>query len=85
MVRWAVTSPQYGVVEPILDDGSGPVEWWVDYVEVVAPTKRQAIVCGVQKMRQLYPRGWHNDDPSVNPFAGMKAKRIDENFVDVGK
>lgn len=75
-----VTSPEYGVLIPILDDGSGPIEYGCDVEEVWAPNKRDAIKIAVKKWRT--ERGWWSNRNYVhdrmadglNPFVGIKAE-----------
>ena len=50
MRRWYVVTPEYETKVPILDDGSGPVEYGCDVVEVEAETRRDAITFGVKIM-----------------------------------
>ena len=51
MRRWLIISPQYGTVVPVLDDGTGPMEYGSDGVIVEARTKREALVLGLRRMR----------------------------------
>ena len=75
MNRWWVVSPEYGTVVPVCDDGTGPMEYGCDAVEVEADTKRDALLLGVQELLK-------RDDswPSVNrqdgqpPWAGMRVE-----------
>ena len=76
MKHWWVVSPEYGEVTPILDDGTGPMEYGCDSVCVDGVNKLAAIVAGVKKMRDVYAnRGWHANHifSTENPFKGMKA------------
>lgn len=50
--HWWVTTPEFKYIEPVLDDGSGPEEIGVDYINVEAKTKREAIVKGVKELRE---------------------------------
>lgn len=76
---WGVLSPELIWVEPILDDGTGPMEQYRDFVYVTARTKRQAITAGLRLFRagkgecQNLSNDWWNDG---NPFSGMKAEVI---------
>lgn len=54
---WAVISPEYGVVVPVLGFGLGPTEYGCDYVEVEASSRREAIVKGVREMRRHITTG----------------------------
>ena len=67
--HWSVTSPEFGEVIPILDDGSGPMEYGCDYALVIAPTKRAA--------RSLAVRAWRKNarthsDSLKEPMAGVE-------------
>lgn len=74
MRQWWVLSPEWGDIFPVLDDGSGPIEYGRDVVLVTAATKRQAIVEGVRRMRaDRQFCGYHRRYPDENPFKGMKA------------
>lgn len=64
---WLVASPEYGTVIPIMDDGTGPMEYQSDVVNVQAATPHEAKVLAVRAMRKWYPRGWCAND---NPMAG---------------
>jgi hypothetical protein len=79
MRRWYVVTPEYSYVVPVLDDGTGPLEYEADVIEIEAETKRDAISLGVKEML----RGWvggcryrwcleqRMDDCS--PYSGVKA------------
>ena len=71
-IMWAVVSPNWDYVEPILEDGSGPTETTCDYVVIEAPNRRTAIVAGVKEMSE-WPDIARGDD--MNPFTGVKAIR----------
>ena len=43
MQRWYVLSPEYSEVIPVLDDGTGPMEYCRDVIEIEADTKRDKI------------------------------------------
>src|ERR1700674_701285 len=73
MKHWWVVTPEYGEVIPILDDGSGPMEYQSDVVCVDAPNKRAAKVAAVRRLRDLFPNGWLRDH-DANPFTGLKAE-----------
>lgn len=81
-MHYAVSTPQYESVEPILDDGTGPIEVGCDIVCVEANTKREAIIKGVKIMRSKeYMPGWKTYydwywDESTNPFTGVKAEPL---------
>lgn len=73
MKHWIVISPEYGTMIPIMDDGTGPMEYGCDVVCVDAETARQAKVAGVRKMRETYPDGWLSRVEG-NPYNGIYAK-----------
>ena len=75
--HYAVITPEYGEVVPILDDGTGPMEYGCDCVEVLARNKRDALLLGVKYMRSR-PREykWFKYDDE-NPFAGVKVECLD--------
>lgn len=76
-MHWSVVTPEYGTVIPILDDGTGPIEYGADYVCVEADTKRQALVAGVRKLRSTGSH-WMEDQNSdgASPFTGLKAEKL---------
>lgn len=76
MKRYVVIGPEYGTVEPILDDGTGPMEYGCDVVEVEAETRRAALVLGVRLLRRL-PRGYLDRFPDENPFTGVRVELAD--------
>lgn len=72
---WSVVSPEFGSVVPILDDGTGPVEYGRSYVEVEAHTRREAIVAA-SKTPEFNGRGeWsrRQREDGLCPFTGIKA------------
>lgn len=71
VTHWWVATPEYDVVEPILDDGSGPIVTVFDFVSVAAATKRQALVEGARKLRAEKSVWLRDHDGS--PFAGLVA------------
>lgn len=68
MKPWLVCSPEYGEVVPILDDGTGPMEYGADCVFVEADTRRDALLLGVALFRQ---QGARYLDRTDNPYAGV--------------
>jgi hypothetical protein len=73
MKRWLVVSREYGVVMPLLDDGSGPTEYGCDVIAVEAQTPRDAKVLAVRLARQ-HPRRYGFVDHYADecPFTGMR-------------
>ena len=81
MERWYVVTPEYGTVIPVLDDGTGPMEYGADVIEIEAETKRDAIALGVKEMLRLNrdANGWRftwckdQRDSGCSPYAMVKA------------
>lgn len=79
MRRWWVISKEYGQVVPILDDGTGPMEYGRDVVEIEATTRRDALILGVREMLRLNKSNYRhyrwcadNREEGVSPFVGVK-------------
>lgn len=72
MAHWEVVSGEYGEVVPILDDGTGPMEFGADYVAVEAPTKREAIKLAIKSPEFQNWVDMKRGD-GQNPFSGVKA------------
>jgi hypothetical protein len=68
--RWIVLSPSYDYTEPVLEDGSGPTYSVMDYAEVEAWSRNEAIAKGVAAMEE-WPDIARGDD--INPFKGVTA------------
>ena len=78
MPKWWVITPEYGTVVAVLDDGTGPEEFGRDVVEVEAPTRREALVLGLRKLRLQRSRWiWNQEADRRNPFNGLEATRDD--------
>lgn len=75
MRRFYVISPEMSVVIPICDDGTGPMEYGCDVVEVEARTKRDARHLGFKLMREA-KMAWATEHEDGCPFAGMKVEEI---------
>jgi hypothetical protein len=72
LTKWAVIGPEYGTVIPVCD-GTGPLEYGCDYVEVEAETKRAALVLGVRLLRrQPYLQNYSDE----NPFTGVRVEPL---------
>jgi hypothetical protein len=56
-------------MEPLLDDGTGPLEYLRDSVCVDAPNKRAAKVSAVPRLREL--RNGYLDGRDGSPFSGL--------------
>lgn len=90
MRRWYVVTPEYGTkINLGLDDGTGPMEYGADVIEIDAETARDAIALGVGEMLTGRSDGyggqyrWCVDARSdgVNPYAGVKAFPVEENDI----
>jgi hypothetical protein len=83
-MRWLVITPEYDEVVPILDDGTGPIEYGCDVIEIEAESRRDAIALGVNEMlkggRQneygfyKWCRMARSDGES--PYAGVRAEIV---------
>ena len=69
---WLVASPEYGEVIPVLDDGTGPMEYGCDVVFVEAESRTDALLMGVMLFRQKGARYLRYFDE--NPYAGIKVE-----------
>jgi len=65
---WLVASPEYSSVIPVLDDGSGPLEWGADVVFIEAETRHDALLLGVALMKR---QGAKYLDDCENPYTGV--------------
>ena len=79
MPTYAVISPEYDEVVPVLDYGEGPIERGADVVMVEARNKREAKILGLKELRKL-PKGWINRhrDRQSNPFVGLTVEEVPE-------
>lgn len=79
-----VISPEHGVLIPVTDDGEGPTEYGCEVVEVMARTKREAVIKGVAiarkhtraECRDCYFR--HGYDGDTPPWKGWHAEFADD-------
>jgi len=85
-MHWVVRTPEFEYIEPILDDGTGPIVIGHDAVCVDAPTKRKAIIGGVRKLRSkewLRKYGYRSTyygwtrDKNTNPYTGIRAEKAE--------
>lgn len=74
LTPWLVCSPEYGEVVPVLDDGSGPMEYGCDVVFVEAESRRDALMLGVQLFREKGARYLRYDDE--HPYAGVTVESL---------
>ena len=73
MTDWLVWSPEYGETIPIMDDGSGPMEYGCGVVLVRTDVgKREAIICAVTAWRRGEEPSGYRDDGWVSPFTGVQ-------------
>jgi len=77
MKRYGVVSPQLFYIEPVLDDGDGPIEYYCCYVEVEARNKREAKIAALKTKEMKDWINWQRNDRR-NPFAGLFVKEIYE-------
>jgi hypothetical protein len=68
MKPWIVVSPEYGVMDVIVD-GQGPMEYGSDVVHVEAETRGDALVLGIWLFRQQDARYLRYAE---NPYAGVQ-------------
>jgi hypothetical protein len=80
--RWLVFTPEYSEVIAILDDGSGPIEYGCDVIEVEAETRRDAIAFGVKLMlaatHSKYPYVHDARSDKVCPYTGVRAELVED-------
>ncbi len=78
--RWyEVVSPEYGEVIPILDDGTGPMEYGADFLYVRARNAHRAKTLAVRAWRRAHAKYL---EPGENPFTGVKATRVNYSTED---
>lgn len=75
MKTYHVMSQEYGTVVPVLDDGSGPLEYGRDYVCVKARSRRDAVMLAVKHILTTWPGSVAHDNRSdgLPPWAGYRA------------
>ena len=72
-----VYTPEYGTTIPILDDGTGPIEYGADFVVIRARTRARAKVLAVRYWRRHWKwDGWvvTQDSDGLCPFTGLKVE-----------
>lgn len=79
MTKYMIVTPEYGVKQPILEDGSGPTEYGHDVFECEAKNAREAKVLAVRHWREGGRERWVRDQltDERNPFTGLKAMNMD--------
>jgi hypothetical protein len=83
MKKWAVVSKELSQVVPILDDGSGPTEYWHNYIEVEAETREDALTLGIKLWRETeqHKMGMDfNGYEDENPFEGVTVEDITDGY-----
>lgn len=68
---YLVVTPPYEYVD-VIEDGWGPISNERDVIEVMAYTKREAVIIGVREMRTKPGYHWVRDT-DTNPYVGIKA------------
>lgn len=80
MAKYDVVSREYGTVD-VLFDGTGPMEYGADYVEVEADSPKEAKVKAVREFRRTSRYGHPHlnyCETDENPFTGLKATLVEE-------
>jgi hypothetical protein len=75
--KYEVVSPEMWEIVPILDDGSGPKEYFYDYAEVKAREPIEAVVKAVRSKAFKTWRQWCEAD-DISPYEGVKAERMNK-------
>jgi len=73
--NYVVASREIGTVVPVLDDGSGPIEYGCEVLYVRARSRQRAKVLALRAWRRRRPQSWRRYgwiDDGCNPFSGMK-------------
>lgn len=73
--KYAVVSGEMWDIIPVLEDGSGPKEYYKDYAEVAARDKIEAIVKAVRGKKFAAWRRWQKDNDE-SPYSGVEAEEI---------
>lgn len=71
---YSVVSPEMWEIVPVLDDGTGPKEYFRDYVEVLAKGPIEAKVKAVKTKAFTKWRVWCRDGEE-SPYEGLSARR----------
>ena len=92
MKQWMVITPTYEVVEPVTDEGQGPIINTCDIVEVEANHARDAIAFGVKLMlnNPWRPHKWENyhwcrdqQSDGLCPYTGVRALLLEDDGLNV--
>ncbi len=72
-MKYIVVTPEYSTVIPILDDGSGPIEYGRDVWEGEADNMKEA---KIKAIKSIEFRRWVKEARSDNrnPFSGLRAE-----------
>ena len=70
--HYEVVSSEMGAIEVVTDDGQGPMEYWCDWVLVLATSKRDATKQAI-KHRDFHEWVDEARGAGINPFSGVKA------------
>ena len=73
MPHYNVISPEMHVTIPILDDGTGPEEYFACFVSVDAKNKREAKSLALKDVLMSDWIQWARDN-NQNPFSGLKVE-----------
>jgi len=73
MTHYNVISPEMSFVIPILDDGSGPTEYFACVASVDAKNKREAKSLALKDVLFFDWIQWARDNEK-NPFSGLKVE-----------
>ena len=73
---YEVISPEMWEIVPVLDDGSGPKEYFRDYTEVKARGEVEAVVKAVRSKAFKKWREWAEFD-DISPYDEVTAERIE--------
>ena len=71
--HYEVLSPEMSAVQPVTDDGEGPIEFWVEWVCVLATDRRDALKQAI-KHTDFQPWVKEARRDQINPFSGVKAR-----------
>jgi hypothetical protein len=74
--NYIVVSRELSAVDVILDDGTGPLEYWREVLYVRARSRRAAKGLAVKTWRRRRSRSWRHYgwlDDGASPFTGMHA------------
>jgi len=69
-MKYVVISPEMWEIEPVLDDGTGPKEYFKCYVEVEAVNKHEARIKAI-KTEEMKPWVDLQRDNGKPPMAGL--------------